>query len=630
MASMTVLINSIGVFKKPDNTSELLETLKKGDKFNSVEKRSIGDDTWFQRDKGGWIRGAHKGEFFIEDSVEGEPYKATLIVTANSLGVFKEASNKSTMTGNVVKGDKINVVEKKVVGDETWYKMYGGGWVRGIYQGNEYLEDANKPIKTVSMTITAKDGLIVREGPSTTSKDTGKRVKNGDVVKVIGKKIVGDERWYQLEDGNWICGYQKGSWYLKDTPTENNKTNLNGTNGPNTNQGKDYGKGHAVGEGGVVTGTGITPSSTNVGIDFGKMVMTEKANLDEDYTIDTSWLNYYIEIIKRNHNIYVNGQDNLMRDHFEYFNRYKQEYPDMALDKTFAYVFMTRPDLNIFDSTSKTSELHEQVANDPHCYYMHKTRPEILTSLSLNHSTEHHFNTFLSNKINSFEVSDEFIKTGEMGETFTGHKISFGKSNIESRTAGTFNIQYVDDKELNVMKMHKIWVDYISNVYRGVWNPKRDYIINKVLDYAVSVYYILVGGDGETILFWSKYIGVYPTNIPTSTLSYSKGSMVQMPEYSITYQYSIKEDFNPIALAEFNMNSKSDSYVYSKTYEPTLMSTGRSFCGAPFIHTVKENGEYKYKLRFRKADNMESQVIVSEKQDNVIVSDTFSDTILKK
>lgn len=460
--------------------------------------------------------------------------------------------------------------------------------------------------------VTVSSGLNYRTQPSTAS---GKKVGSypkGTKLYCNTKTKTGDETWYQVaSNGYWVCGYQpKGGWYIKGLDGSASSTNTSkpvqtqSSSKVNSSNSSSYSGGafnanniNPTYEG---SATGLNINSTGVNSAVAGSLSVGGRMEPENYAIDTSWTKQYVNIIKRNHNIYVQGDENIMKSQFEHFNRFKQEFPDLALDKTFAHVFITRPDLNIFASTSKTSALHPQVAKDPNCYYLHKTRPEILTCLSKNHSANHHFNTFLCNKAASFEVSDEFIKTGEMGETFTGHKVSFGKNITESRTAGSFSIQYQDDKELNVLKMHKIWVEYISKVYRGEWSPKQSYMTDKILDYPVSVYYILTAGDGETILFWTKYYGVYPTNIPSSTLSYSKGSMVQMPEYSITYQYSFKEDFNPLALAEFNMNSKGGGFTYNKIYEPTLLSTGRTFCGSPFIDTVNTNGEYAYKLRFRK------------------------------
>ena len=155
-----------------------------------------------------------------------------------------------------------------------------------------------------------------------------------------------------------------------------------------------------------------------------------------------------------------------------------------------------------------------------------------------------------------------------------------------------------------------MWVDYISKVFRGEFIPKRDYITSRILDYACSVYVVICGPDGESILFWTKYTGVFPTNIPSSAFNWSKGNLMKMPEYTISYKYAWKEDFNPMALAEFNINSKLNDLTPDtkitpvSVYEPLLVSTGKSFVGAPYIEQVynNTNDRYIFKLRFRSLD----------------------------
>lgn len=462
--------------------------------------------------------------------------------------------------------------------------------------------------------VTVSAGLNYRTKPSTKSGVKKGTYPKGTNLICSEKTKTGDETWYKVQsNGYWVCGYKPGDgWYIKSLDTPPPKPTDTTTKPTQTNNKKP-----SVDNSGVMSellsaenepfkfdagGKAIgMPSNTSGSTNASEFSRVPSQSWDQyDYKIDTTWVREYINIVKRNSNIYIEGDENITHSFFNKFNRFKVTYPDLTLDKTFAYVFITRPDLNILEGSSKGASLHSQVANDPTCYYIKNVSPDILTSLTKNHSSLHDFNTFLCNHASSFEISDEFIKTGEMGETLTGHKLAFGKNNIDSKTAGSFNISYTDDKDLNIYMMHKLWIDYISKVYRGEWKSKRDYIANKILDYATSVYYILCGPDGESILFWSKYYGVFPTNTPSSVLSWSKGNIVNNPEYSITYQYSFKEDFNPLALAEFNVNSGGGGFTYKNIYEPALASTGRTFSGSPFIDTVNKNGNYVYKLRFRK------------------------------
>lgn len=348
------------------------------------------------------------------------------------------------------------------------------------------------------------------------------------------------------------------------------------------------------------SGSGITTS-------------TKTINLNSTANIPTSFFNDYsdfvdnMSIIRKNLNINDSASNlaDIKYNMVNRFDRWKVAHPDIQLTKSFGYVFFTRPALNLYDHVSYTEiKLLDVVSRDPVYYYLDNNNRQLLRSLTKTFSGMHDFNPFLSNMAQSFELSDESIETIEHGKTFTGHMVKYGRHNIKSKTAGTFSVDYIDDNEYKVYKIHKAWCDYISKVYRGEFEPEEYYIKNRILDYACSVYYFLCGEDGETILFWSKYTGVFPTNIPSAKSSWNKGTLLKMPEISVNYEYAWKEDFNPVSLAEFNINGsgadQDSGYSYISTYEPELLTTGKTFTGSPFVETIRNSvGDYTFKLRFR-------------------------------
>lgn len=323
-----------------------------------------------------------------------------------------------------------------------------------------------------------------------------------------------------------------------------------------------------------------------------------------NYYMDYSSMDDDFETIARNNNRGFKTRRESYISHVKNYNRFKIANPENVLSKSFAHVFFIRPDLNILvNAGSGNFELSNTVKNDPSFYYALQHSPEILTELIHNNGDGHDFLFTLSNAVGSFEVSDEYIKTEAYGESYTGFKIPIGKHNFESQAAGTFNITYTDDRDLHIYHIHKIWTEYISSVYRGEIKSKDQYIQKKILDYATAVYYILTAEDGETILFWTKYYGVFPTNTPASATSWTKGNLLRTPDFTITYNYAFKEDFNPLSLVELNMHSqKSGVYKYVKTYEKKLLSTGQTMVGAPFIETLGGSLDLPYtmKLRFRR------------------------------
>ncbi|MDD3172208.1 MAG: hypothetical protein PHF63_00840 [Herbinix sp.] len=321
------------------------------------------------------------------------------------------------------------------------------------------------------------------------------------------------------------------------------------------------------------------------------------------FDTDRSYINKSMQTVKNNIGIYQNqNSKTLSTTVYTKFNRFKYAIADLELSRSFSHVFFTRPDLNILDKSGSKWTLNSNTTNDPFFNYVHRTSNVVLPSLTSSFSGSHDFIPMLSNTIKSFEVSDEYIDTNDYGETFTGYKMKYGRNDIKSKTAGNFSISYRDDKDLNVYKLHKAWVDYISKVYRGEFTPDRLYIENRILDYAVGCYYIITGEDGETVLFWSKYYGVFPTSTSSNIHSWSANNLNKNQDLNISYDYSFKDDLNPLAIAEFNINAKvsNGSASYYKTFDRTNKVAGEGLVGAPFIETVRSGNEYIFKLRFKK------------------------------
>ena len=271
------------------------------------------------------------------------------------------------------------------------------------------------------------------------------------------------------------------------------------------------------------------------------------------------------------------------------FNRYRKEFPDMYLKNTMSVIVFTRPDLNLFNGGT----INSLVAGDPRSNVIisnHKALAQLLTADGNNQS--HKFNPLLSNLAQNLEINDDSVDVLETAETYTGYKTQYSKHNIKSITSGTFSIKYKETSELSVTNMHQLWVDYQSNVYRGIFEPKREYVYNKELDYACDVYYFLLDQDGETIKFWSKYYGVFPHNVPKSAFSFDFGSPVSFPELSVNYSYIYKEDLSPVALMEFNENagvSSSGSSTHVKNYETEFGHSGKTWVGTPFVYSYNYN-----------------------------------------
>jgi len=292
------------------------------------------------------------------------------------------------------------------------------------------------------------------------------------------------------------------------------------------------------------------------------------------------------EAIRDRHNITANSYLSNINN----LNRFKLRYPDFELENTQGHVFFTRPDLNIFEEGPGT--ISKQIIN--RYEFVDRLEFDIELFKFLKNGQGGSFINPISNYVENFDLSDEIIKTREESETTNDWKIMYGGRQNESLAANTITLNYRDDRNLTIYKLHYIWLEYIHLISLGIIKPMPHNRIKKILDYAASVYFFLTAEDGETIIFYSKYTGVFPMNKPSSALSWAKGSH-RPPNYSIQYQYSFKKDMDPLAIKDFNNIS---GYVkgsgYTPVYDKSLGLMAKTWASNAFVEKVGRG----YKLRY--------------------------------
>lgn len=459
--------------------------------------------------------------------------------------------------------------------------------------------------------------LTVRSGPSTSYRATG-YLKEGNTGTVVDSKSVGGATWYKWEDGTWSCGKSSnGTDYLKFVYNlETNDNTISGSNpvSPNVHVDsyidKDLYSFYDSGYGANSNNTTIS-SNDDWYIDSSINLKNGEILSDEQIRDEISRIKYNMDIsYATRDDVYDVGKGSigyvtdLQKKLHHSFNRNKIAFPDRELTKTFAYVFFTRPDLNILtygsDKPSEFAVNTGNVGSDPKYSYIFKNNQNTMRSLVANGNPYHKFLILLSNEAKSFEVADTVITTVEHGETFNGNKIIYGRTDHESNAAGEVNIRYVDSINLDVFKMHLIWVDYINKVSRGVFSPKSTYIKQRILDYACSCYYFLCGPDGSTILYWQKLTGVFPVNTGENAFSWDSGTLLAKPEINIKYMYSMRSVMDVAHLSEFNAltrvngdvvantNLTIDSSYFKSVYSPDNIQTGATLTHSPYIWQTKD------------------------------------------
>lgn len=287
--------------------------------------------------------------------------------------------------------------------------------------------------------------------------------------------------------------------------------------------------------------------------------------------------------------IQVHGNNDIARSvKFYMYNRYKVPDTNLLHNKTVTHIFFTRPDLNLLESPTSANS---QTLNHTDTALLWKRNPEIFKLLTdySRCNDSNNFNMLLSNQITSFSLTDETLATIRAGSSWAGHEMIYGEQ-YTGRTAGEFTCTFAETSELSVINLLKLWMTYIDNVSRGAWSPNykngQCHVHDRALDYAASVYVFKCGPDGEDVLYWSKYYGVFPTISGASALSWNAGTPIgDAPNLSISFAYSYKRDMSPISLLEFNhvANVDADNAKWVPAFSSDHAHCIRPYVGAPYI-----------------------------------------------
>lgn len=244
------------------------------------------------------------------------------------------------------------------------------------------------------------------------------------------------------------------------------------------------------------------------------------------------------------------GIEKTSHSYYNSFNRFKNHEGMDFLESGIGYFFFTKPQLNLSGQDESLLKIHYPFI------YMYKDK-----AAYTNMFNGRNFVYPLTNLGTGFDTHDIVMETDEYSNTFRGYKMVAPTTTVKSEVAGDFSINYLETSDMYVTTYHKIWLDYIQGVREGVLKPIPGAIkglSNKTgknrtgyIDYMCSVYYFLLDVDGQSIKYWAKYTGVFPTNLPYSTFKWEQGQS-ELRKMSINYQYNYKEDMNPILLEEFN------------------------------------------------------------------------------
>lgn len=226
------------------------------------------------------------------------------------------------------------------------------------------------------------------------------------------------------------------------------------------------------------------------------------------------------------------------------------------------YLFFVKPDLNLVYTHTEKHGLNSNLAERTFFRDLRVNNPEVINALqySLNHTP---FIPLLTNSVNNtLQIQNLEADTIEGPANIYGTKIDYRGSSYKSNEDISFSLEFKDDELRGTYQLFKAYDEYESLKQRGLlkYNFAKknlnvtdqrylDYTQRKILHDRFGLYKIVVGSDGETIVFYSYIWGAMPMNVPRD--AYSEIEPGRRIIYNIDWKASFVEDNDPIILYEF-------------------------------------------------------------------------------
>ena len=263
-----------------------------------------------------------------------------------------------------------------------------------------------------------------------------------------------------------------------------------------------------------------------------------------------------------NNNYDKSGIDNLTK--FMGYN------PNVYLDPAvngYAFIFVTKPSLFLYPQKPTINDNERTLAYENMCSdskftsflteeNSNKKDQLIIKQLSYFEfaDVESLFLPIFTNMTKSFTPGDLTLDTIEAFRNRDGFFYTLPKSTTMSEASSTISLSVTETDNLDFLKMLTLWVNYIKNISNGTFIANSEMIRQNMIDYMSSIYFFVVGPDGRTLKYWSRYTGAYPTAVPYSSLGYNKGSINHV-ELDVPFTYTFKEEMDPRILEDFNIVS---------------------------------------------------------------------------
>lgn len=298
-------------------------------------------------------------------------------------------------------------------------------------------------------------------------------------------------------------------------------------------------------------------------------------------------------------------------DVYEKFNRFGVLDPYNQVGTTREYIFITKPDLHIFQDKDP-HVINEELSGIPFFKEALIRYPNVLRQLQMSYSgNPSPFINIITNSVKSpMDLSAINADTNDTGATYQGFAMKYREDSFESDFNHSFSLEINDTKFLECYMLFKVWDMYERIKKDGdVTPPDENYIIKRILHDQCAVYKFIVDEDGESIIYYAKGWGVFPKNVPRDVFgNLGENSVLTM---SIDFNCTLLRDMDPMILDDFNRLVKQPKWTSGTRvipiYSNKLDTVHPKMCKIPYVDTYYVQNNIipdfgpgpRYKLKWR-------------------------------
>ena len=269
-------------------------------------------------------------------------------------------------------------------------------------------------------------------------------------------------------------------------------------------------------------------------------------------------------------------------------------------------LFFTKPDLHICAVNSST-KLGNGTKDVPFFIDLLDKHPDLIPELQYN-STDKAKSPFihlLHNRVrDTLDLPDISSNDIDLPANMYGNDYTYRGSSEPSDDQFTFNLEFEDNKYLDVYMYFKAYEEYEKYKKLGLIMPFHRYISRKVLHDQISIFKFTLADDFTTIIHYAKLWGCYPTGLPRSVFGSTDFSSSGLT-ISVPWKCAFVEDMNPLILTDFNelMSDYSDGVKISNVLDNGRINRTDWADGAYIVqqraNIEDKSSRYVYKLEWR-------------------------------